>query len=677
MGKENKKKTNHSGTKNKKTGKKTTGTIRTGAHAGGSLGERDMVFQSAKANNRRVVFGPGGIGPEGKTGGKSLFHSGPDALMVDSNGPIKNRKIKVYIRGQTIYLYDNKASGGFKNIDDVSALKKNLGKSLDTTIKRVQNTAPFRGRDALIKRLKEARAHFKRTGKLPSDFRIVLTNAGGFAKGVTQNLMTALGKIDHPIFEDLSGKETRAAAAADKKKAGTTGSGRKSSIKATAEDAKAIDAANKKAIDKMNAQTAASTKASQGAARRKRERQRIIKNGRPKRAKPANVPETRNKAIDQTGTDADADRKSKPKPERKPLAERKRRRRRNKKQRENRKAKRRAERKANAAAKQKKPTAKKPRTSTRTAPTSTPKVRLRTRVFRAGFRIGTGLVVDLIIMHFIGKLFQWIEEKLFRRRYKKQKPRLDRAYKKQIASLQKEFELNPFRQYYVRQKVIIGMREFRHAGVAHQEDESLEFVYFFDPVVTPGPTWQIDQKYKATPANYKSHGLPKHIRESNGAMWSTYFKEIYDHSPIFKPFTRGERIAIAKKPASTFKPKSGALLDNKTLQDVNDYIKLARKHPDKLEKLIKPAIKLFGHELCAEGFDYLPGGRRPTKKKQETCKDTVGWIRYGNKLKKEKERKEARDKNKGSHPIDPPRTDESGIYFREDKQLMDYMRLAK
>lgn len=170
----------------------------TPAHAGGEMGERDAAFALGQ-KGFNVIVGPGG--PEGH----KLTTKGFDIVAYNP----KTDELKIV---------DNKSSGGTSTVQEATAITKNLGNNLKTTIDQVKSMPNFPEKNAVITKL-EATLNAVENGKpIPSKVSLVITNAGGYHSGISKKL-----KQQGIQFEDITGKPTRNARKQDIKQAKAAG----------------------------------------------------------------------------------------------------------------------------------------------------------------------------------------------------------------------------------------------------------------------------------------------------------------------------------------------------------------------------------------------------------------------------------------------------------------------
>jgi hypothetical protein len=203
----------------------------TAAHAGGALGELDLGFALGQ-RGFTFFIGPGG------PGGHPLTGHGFDAVAYNpSSGEL--------------WLVDNKATGGIRNVGSASAVTTNLESSLTAAIQEVSQLQNVPNQPLVLQKLNNALNAVRSGSPLPSDVKLKVSNAGGYAKGLGPKLT---GKVD---FEDVTGPQVRAARASDIAKAEKAGvkTGRPSSQAGTDAMRQKVAAADAQAVVAMRAQT--------------------------------------------------------------------------------------------------------------------------------------------------------------------------------------------------------------------------------------------------------------------------------------------------------------------------------------------------------------------------------------------------------------------------------------
>jgi hypothetical protein len=155
----------------------------TPAHAGGEMGERDAAFQLGKMGFE-IITGPGG------PGGHKLTAPGIDIVAFNP-------------KTGELWIVDNKASGGTSKVRDATAITKNLKTNLSETIKTVNGMADFDKKAEVLGKLNAALTAVKGGKALPSDVKLVITNAGGYHRGIGKRLASK-----GVIFVDVVGPGT-------------------------------------------------------------------------------------------------------------------------------------------------------------------------------------------------------------------------------------------------------------------------------------------------------------------------------------------------------------------------------------------------------------------------------------------------------------------------------------
>lgn len=162
----------------------------TPAHAGGAMGERDAAFALGRLGFQ-ILIGPGG------PGGHQLTAPGFDIVAFNPT------------TGQ-LWIVDNKASGGTGRAYDASAMTRNLAHNLAAAMRTIGGLHAFPHRGVVMSRLGTALRAVRSGRPLPANVSRVVTNAGGYLRGVGQRLARQGIR-----FEDVVGASTRAARAAD------------------------------------------------------------------------------------------------------------------------------------------------------------------------------------------------------------------------------------------------------------------------------------------------------------------------------------------------------------------------------------------------------------------------------------------------------------------------------
>lgn len=206
----------------------------TAAHAGGASGEPNAAFALGKMGFE-IVVGPGG--PQGH----KLTAAGFDIVAFNRT------------TGE-VWIVDNKASGGIGNVRDASAITRNLATNLDTTLNEVKALPDFPGKDLVLSKLQGAKAAVAGGEKLPAGVELVVTNAGGYHKGVGKTLADKGVK-----FVDVVGEATIAAREKDLAKARAEGvrTGRPVSHEGTRKAGEKVRQQNEEAARSQQAQAAA------------------------------------------------------------------------------------------------------------------------------------------------------------------------------------------------------------------------------------------------------------------------------------------------------------------------------------------------------------------------------------------------------------------------------------
>jgi hypothetical protein len=164
----------------------------TDAHAGGALGERDLQFAIARNLGRDehevIAFSkPPEAGIEGEEA-HGLTRHGPDAGFLDT-------------RSMEIYIVDNKAAGDVRTIATCSSLTTSLESTIENLQQQVREGQPkqrtatetgegpdTRYEQHISQRLEAAREAARDGRPMPKDVHLVVTNAGGYASGISASL---------------------------------------------------------------------------------------------------------------------------------------------------------------------------------------------------------------------------------------------------------------------------------------------------------------------------------------------------------------------------------------------------------------------------------------------------------------------------------------------------------
>ena len=162
----------------------------TAAHAGGAMGEVNAGFALGKMGFD-IVIGPSG------PGGHKLTARGLDIVAYNA------------ATGE-LWIVDNKASGGTKGVQKADAMTKNLQTNLRTAINEIKGMKDFPSKATVLGKLDATLKAVTGKAALPSDVKLVVTNAGGYHTGIGKAL-AAKGVV----FVDVVGKDTIAARKAD------------------------------------------------------------------------------------------------------------------------------------------------------------------------------------------------------------------------------------------------------------------------------------------------------------------------------------------------------------------------------------------------------------------------------------------------------------------------------
>lgn len=87
-----------------------------------------------------------------------------------------------------LIIYDNKAFGQPKNVSSASALTRTFRNNLSRLIKHIDTLQDLPFKNLIRKRLNSAQTAFLNNQKIPKEVEIVVTNAGGNVKGITERL---------------------------------------------------------------------------------------------------------------------------------------------------------------------------------------------------------------------------------------------------------------------------------------------------------------------------------------------------------------------------------------------------------------------------------------------------------------------------------------------------------
>lgn len=170
----------------------------TPAHAGGAMGELDAAF-GLGGKGFDVILGPGG------SMGHKLTEQGLDIV---AHNP----------KTGELWIVDNKASGGTSTVQSASAIIDNLKHNLGKAIDAVEKLSEFPSKKAVLAKLRATHSAVASGHKLPTEVKVVVTNAGGYHSGISKKLAKKGIK-----FVDLTGKAAREARKADIRKAKAAG----------------------------------------------------------------------------------------------------------------------------------------------------------------------------------------------------------------------------------------------------------------------------------------------------------------------------------------------------------------------------------------------------------------------------------------------------------------------
>jgi len=163
------------------------------SQAAGYMGEQDMAFILGKMGHDPII-GPGGIA------GKQTNERGFDYVGLNS-------------KTGHILIADNKAVGIPGLVDEADALTSNFAQNVADAISQIEAAPSFVGKEHVISKLRELKDRLDRGDpNKPDGIDISITNAGGFATGISRKLQKEFRvatKLNYDLtFEDLVGQDT-------------------------------------------------------------------------------------------------------------------------------------------------------------------------------------------------------------------------------------------------------------------------------------------------------------------------------------------------------------------------------------------------------------------------------------------------------------------------------------
>jgi hypothetical protein len=147
---------------------------KTAAHAGGALGERDLGYAMGREGLVQISQpAEAGIPGEARHG---LTEGGIDAAYVDP-------------KDGDLYLVDNKAYGQVRTVRECSSLTDNLPQNLEAMRGEIAKGPDHPYKQGALDKLDAAIVAAKQGERMPEGVHLVVTNAGGYARGISRELM--------------------------------------------------------------------------------------------------------------------------------------------------------------------------------------------------------------------------------------------------------------------------------------------------------------------------------------------------------------------------------------------------------------------------------------------------------------------------------------------------------